>query len=61
MGAGITTRYVPDARVERVVVVKFQRGRGVAPDPIRIVTAYYSLDGELLAENDPHVDTKEAP
>lgn len=30
------------------------RGEGVASDPLREVTQYWSLDGELLAESDPH-------
>lgn len=48
----------PEARVVEVIEVRFLRGSGVAPDPVRIVTAYYSKDGEILAENDPHWDGK---
>ncbi|MFA5186878.1 MAG: hypothetical protein WC551_10400 [Patescibacteria group bacterium] len=30
-----------------------RRGKGTEDSPIRRVTQFYSLDGELLAENDP--------
>src|ERR1700679_26571 len=30
------------------------RGTGVTNNPIRRITQYWSLDGELLAENDPY-------
>lgn len=30
-----------------------RRGRGVEGDPIRIVTQYWSIDGQFLAEHDP--------
>lgn len=30
-----------------------RRGEGVSGDPVRIVTQYWTLDGELLAEVDP--------
>lgn len=49
---------VPIVEVKQVVVVKFLRGKGVTDDPYRRVTAYYSFEGELLAENDP-APTKE--
>lgn len=31
------------------------RGTGEAGDPFRLVTQFWSLDGRLLAENDPLV------
>lgn len=41
-------------RVVRVVEVKAARGMGIdAEDPLRVVTQYWSPDGEFLAENDP--------
>lgn len=36
-----------------VVMVESLRGFGQQGDPVRVVTQYWSLDGELLAENDP--------
>lgn len=43
----------PDAEVIQVVAVTFRRGEGCCDqDPTRLVTAYYSLDGQLLAERD---------
>jgi hypothetical protein len=44
----------PDARVLQVVEVVYLRGSGVAPDLVRECRAYYGLDGELLADTDPH-------
>lgn len=42
------------AKVIQVIETKLlRRGKGVESDPIRIVTQYWSLDGELLAEVDP--------
>jgi hypothetical protein len=41
------------AVVERVIHVRFSRGTGVQADPHRIVDAWFSLDGELIAEHDP--------
>ena len=34
------------------------RGKGTKEDPCRTVNQYYTLDGQLLAENDPQ-DLKE--
>lgn len=44
------------ARVIQVIETCIERrGSGKDPDdPIRIVTQYWSFDGELLAEVDPH-------
>lgn len=33
-----------------------RRGQGVESDPIRIITQYWTLDGELLAEVDPYTE-----
>lgn len=30
-----------------------RRGKGVEGDPIRLITQYWSMDGQLLAERDP--------
>jgi hypothetical protein len=42
----VQTRMVIETKLEK-------RGAGTAEDPIRIITQYWSLDGELLAERDP--------
>jgi hypothetical protein len=31
-----------------------RRGKGVDGDPVRIITQYWSFDGQLLAEVDPY-------
>ena len=42
------------ARVVQVIETKTARGSGRCPDdPVRIVTEYWSLAGEKLAESDP--------
>lgn len=41
------------AKVIQVIETEEKRGEGIADDPIRCVMQYWSLDGELLAENDP--------
>ncbi len=35
-----------------VIAVMAARGQGTEKDPIRVVTQYWSSDGELLAEKD---------
>ncbi|APB77432.1 carboxypeptidase [Paenibacillus polymyxa] len=42
------------AKVIQVIETKNDRGSGTETDPNRIITQYWSLDGELLAEYDPH-------
>lgn len=43
------------ARVIQVIETTLERrGKGTTEDPLRIVRQYYSLEGELLAEDDPH-------
>ena len=41
-----------DARVIQVIEVHGRRGVGTADDPHRIVIAYFTLEGDLLAERD---------
>lgn len=41
------------AKVIQVIETEVKRGKGVLDDPMRGVTQYWSLDGELLAEHDP--------
>jgi hypothetical protein len=44
----------PDSlKVMQVIEVKCLRGSGTDGDPVRIVTRYYSMDGDALAEYDP--------
>lgn len=40
------------AQVINVIKVMVNRGAGIESDPIRIVTQYWSLEGQLLAETD---------
>lgn len=44
------------ARVIQVIEVRTKVGSGTEKDPNRIVTEYWSLDGKLLAVNDPEVN-----
>ena len=37
-----------------LIVVSVNRGKGVAPNLLRVVTQYWSLDGTLVAENDTY-------
>lgn len=48
----------PTGRLDSVTIIEvicvvFSRGRGIASDPIRLVTAYYTKDGDIIAEHDP--------
>ncbi len=40
------------ARVIQVIETEIRRGDGTHADPFRIVTQYWTLDGELLADVD---------
>lgn len=40
----------------QVIETKTLRGAGTIDDPARIVTQFWSLDGELLADDDVHKD-----
>jgi hypothetical protein len=43
-----------EVRVQQVIITRnARRGRGVAEDPLRVITQIWSMDGELIAENDP--------
>ncbi len=46
-------RGVESARVIPVIETKTARGSGIPDQPVRIVTEYWSLKGEKLAESDP--------
>lgn len=48
------------AKVISVIETKSARGSGNSPeDPARIVTQYWTLKGELLAERDPIVKAED--
>lgn len=51
-------RGVDSAKVISVIETKSARGSGIPEQPARIVTEYWSLDGEKLAESDP-ISTQE--
>ena len=40
-------------KLVKVVQVCFKRGSGTDADPVRLVNQYWSIKGQLLAENDP--------
>ena len=47
--------------VIQVIRVTHTRGAGIdESDPLRIVTCYYTLDGQKLAEEDPCAEPEEA-
>ena len=41
------------AKSRTVIEVQSAYGKGTEADPVRIVTEYWSMEGELLARNDP--------
>ncbi len=43
---------VNEAKVIQVIETVSRIGKGTEEDPCRLVTEYWSLDGELLAVND---------
>lgn len=46
--------------VQRVIITTTKRrGKGIASDPIRIITEVFTLDGKKIAEYDPHPETFE--
>jgi hypothetical protein len=47
--------------IEVIEASIMRRGQGVEGDPIRIITQYWSLDGELLAEVDPVCTSNQQP
>lgn len=44
-----------EAKVIQVIEARCLRGVGTEENPHRLVTAYFTLDGELLADLDPFV------
>jgi hypothetical protein len=44
------------AKVIQVIVTEVHRGDGVPGNPSRLITQYWTLDGELLAERDLWVE-----
>ena len=54
-------RGTDSARVIQVIETKACVGRGTEQDPNRIVTKYWSLEGELLAYDDPAREIAPAP
>lgn len=52
-------RGTDSARVIQVIETTALRGAGNIEDESRIVTQYWDLNGNLLAENDPSIPPKE--
>lgn len=50
---GPSESVVDEAMVIEVIKVCSKTGEGIENDPVRIITEYFSLDGKLLATNDP--------
>lgn len=50
---GIVARGTDSAKVIQVIETVSSRGKGTEENPCRWVHQYWSLEGELLAENDP--------
>lgn len=47
-------------KVEQVIIShEALRGKGVEGDPFRRITQVFTLDGELIAERDPYLETPE--
>lgn len=44
------------ACAKKVIEVQATYGKGVEGDPYRVVTEYWSMEGELLAIRDPIID-----
>lgn len=40
-------------KVIKVIEVKAKRGLGIEKDPVREITQYWDIEGNLLAERDP--------
>lgn len=49
------------AKVIQVIETEVTRGKGEEGDPLRGVTQYWSLEGDLLAENDPCITERPTP
>lgn len=52
---GIVARGTDSARVIEVIETKALKGQGTKENPVRIVTQYWDLQGDLLSEKDPIV------
>ena len=52
-------RGVDSAKVIQVIETRSARGSGSENQPIRIVIQYWSLEGDLLAANDPIMNEKQ--
>ena len=52
-GEVIYPRGTDSAKMIQVIETKSARGKGTEQQLCRVITQYWSLDGELLAENDP--------
>ena len=50
----VRPRGTDNAKVIAVIVTESLRGEGSETDPVRVVKQYWSMTGELLAENDSH-------
>ena len=53
MTEGLILTTPRSVKIREVIEVEAVRGKGTEDERIRVVTQYYSRDGELLAENDP--------
>ena len=54
----VRPRGTDSAKIILVIETKSLLGRGTEDDTCRILTQYWSLDGALLAENDPMICEK---
>ena len=54
-------RGADSARLIQVIETAAIAGRGTEDDPVRNVKQYWSTEGELLAVNDPWVQSPEPP
>lgn len=54
-------RGTDSAKVIQVIETKACVGRGTEQDPNRVVTQYWSLEGKLLAKDDPAAGIAPAP
>lgn len=52
------TGYIRSCVVEQVIKVTFNRGLGVPSDPVRVVSAWYTMGGDLIAEQDMQIPQK---
>ena len=55
----IIPREIDSTKVVQVIEIKFLRGNGTKDDMCRLVTQYWSFNGELLAERDDFVKERE--